>query len=158
MTEYNKAIRDKIPEIIKKSGFESKIQILSNEKFLIELEEKLKEELEEYNQSKSVEELADLLEVIERIAELKDVNLESLNKMKEQKAEKRGKFKKNLVLVETTKPNKTELPDGLPDGYYPHQCNRCSHEWVSKTKEPGTCSNQRCRSPYWNKERQIVPK
>jgi predicted house-cleaning noncanonical NTP pyrophosphatase (MazG superfamily) len=101
MTEYNKAIRDKIPEIIKESGFESKIEILSDEKFLIKLEEKLKEELEEYNQSKSVEELADLLEVIERIAELKGITLESLNNMKEQKSKERGKFKKNLFLLES---------------------------------------------------------
>ncbi len=38
-----------------------------------------------------------------------------------------------------------------------HQCNRCEYEWASKTKEPKTCANTKCKSPYWNKER-IFPK
>ena len=59
MTIYNKAIRDKIPEIIKESGNNCNIKTLSDEKFLIELEKKLDEELIEYHESKSVEELTD---------------------------------------------------------------------------------------------------
>ena len=34
-----------------------------------------------------------------------------------------------------------------------HTCNRCGYEWTSKTKNPQTCANKSCRSPYWNKER-----
>lgn len=34
-------------------------------------------------------------------------------------------------------------------------CNRCGYAWVM-TKTPGTCANQKCRSPYWNKER-VLP-
>ena len=59
MVIYNKAIRDKIPEIIKNSGNSSVVKNLSNEKFLVELEKKLKEEVEEYLENKSVEELTD---------------------------------------------------------------------------------------------------
>ena len=44
MVIYNKVIRDKIPEIIKNSGNSSVVKNLSNEKFLVELEKKLKEE------------------------------------------------------------------------------------------------------------------
>ena len=36
---------------------------------------------------------------------------------------------------------------------YDHSCNRCGYDWLSKTKSPGTCANQKCRSPYWNKIR-----
>ena len=59
MVIYNKAIRDNIPEIIKNSGNSSVVKNLSDEKFLVELEKKLKEEVEEYLENKSVEELTD---------------------------------------------------------------------------------------------------
>ena len=59
MVIYNKVIRDKIPEIIKNSGNSSVVKNLSDEKFLVELEKKLKEEVEEYLENKSVEELTD---------------------------------------------------------------------------------------------------
>lgn len=29
------------------------------------------------------------------------------------------------------------------------KCLRCSHEWMSKVKEPKRCP--KCKSPYWNK-------
>jgi len=101
MTIYNKAIRDKIPEIIKESDNNCNIKTLSDEKFLIELEKKLDEELIEYHESKSVEELTDLIEIIQRIAELKEIDNKTLQELQKQKAEKRGKFKKNLFLLET---------------------------------------------------------
>ena len=101
MTIYNKAIRDKIPEIIKESDNNCNIKTLSDEKFLIELEKKLDEELIEYHESKSIEELTDLMEIIQRIAELKGIDNKTLQELQKQKAEKRGKFKKNLFLLET---------------------------------------------------------
>ena len=69
--KYDKAIRDKIPDIIKKSGNSCNVKKLPDDEFLPELEKKLREEVEEYLESKSVEELADAIEVIYRIAELK---------------------------------------------------------------------------------------
>ena len=42
---HNKAIRDKIPEIIEKSGHSSNVKTLSDEEFLIEIEKKLSEEV-----------------------------------------------------------------------------------------------------------------
>ena len=34
-------------------------------------------------------------------------------------------------------------------------CSRCGHVWLAKNKNivPKTCANQKCRSPYWNKEK-----
>ena len=33
-------------------------------------------------------------------------------------------------------------------------CLRCGWEWFPvKDGEPKTCTNPKCRSPYWNKER-----
>ena len=37
--------------------------------------------------------------------------------------------------------------------YYRHECNRCDYVWYSKKEEPQVCANQKCNSPYWNKER-----
>ena len=75
MTKYHKAIRDKIPEIIKESGKNCNVKVLSDEEFLIELDKKLGEELKEYYESKSVDELADIVEVIQRIATLRGTSL-----------------------------------------------------------------------------------
>ncbi len=98
MEIYNKAIRDKIPEIIKASGKEPKTRKLPNAEFLSKLEEKLVEELKEYQDSKSPEELADILEVIYRIGQLKGSDLE---KIRIKKNQDRGAFEKNLFLIST---------------------------------------------------------
>ena len=81
MIYYNKAIRDKIPEIIKNSGNNCNVKKLTDDEFLIEIEAKLREELEEYFQSKSVEELADIIEVVNRISVLRGVSEEELEKI-----------------------------------------------------------------------------
>ena len=62
--KYNKAIRDKIPEIIQQSGHTAEIKKMTNEEFLIEIEKKLIEETEEYLKNKDPSELVDVLEVV----------------------------------------------------------------------------------------------
>ena len=98
--KYNKVVRDKIPEIIAESGKKSNIKQLDDTSFLAELEKKLIEEVNEYSESKDVEELADLLEVIYRISELRGVNSDELENIRRDKAEKRGKFASNLFLID----------------------------------------------------------
>jgi len=35
-------------------------------------------------------------------------------------------------------------------------CLRCGHSWEAESaKLPKTCPNPKCRSPYWNKPRQV---
>ena len=101
--KYNKVVRDKIPEIIAESGKKSNIKQLDDTSFLAELEKKLIEEVNEYSESKDVEELADLLEVIYRISELRGVNSDELDEIRRNKAEKRGKFDSNLFLIDAEK-------------------------------------------------------
>jgi len=103
MTLHNKAIRDKIPEIISESGKKCNTKQLDDESFLAEIEKKLIEEVNEYTESKDVEELADLLEVIYRISELRGINSVELDKIRKDKAEKRGKFDSNLFLIDSEK-------------------------------------------------------
>ena len=96
---YNKAIRDKIPEIIEAEGLRCEYKTLNDGEFLAHLEKKLEEEIKEYYQTKNVEELADLLEVIYRIIELRGVLLSEINEMRAKKNLERGAFSKNLFLV-----------------------------------------------------------
>jgi len=101
MTEYYKAIRDKIPKIIESSGNSCRTKTLSDDEFIVELEKKLNEEMSEYQETKSVEELADILEVIFRIAELRGTDNRTLEEIRKNKNENRGRFTKNLFLIDT---------------------------------------------------------
>lgn len=99
--EYNKAVRDKIPQIIQARGEKCEVKRLSDSEFLVELEKKLGEEVAEYQQSKTAEELADIIEVIRRISELKGIGIDNLENIRSRKAEQRGRFSNNLFLVRT---------------------------------------------------------
>jgi len=101
--QYNKAIRDKIPEIIQKDGYLCNVKTLSDEDFLEYLEKKISEEVAEYQNDKNPEELADILEVIYRVAQLRGVSKEELEKIRIKKSEERGGFDKNLFLIDTNK-------------------------------------------------------
>ena len=76
---------------------------MSDEKFLVEMEKKLSEEVAEYQNDKNPEELADILEVIYRIAKLKGISKEQLEKIRLDKVVKRGAFEDNLFLKDTSK-------------------------------------------------------
>ena len=60
----NKLVRDHIPEIIQSAGKSCTTEVLSDEDYLRMIDAKLDEELAEYHESGSIEELSDLLEVI----------------------------------------------------------------------------------------------
>ena len=96
--DYNKLVRDKIPEIIEATNKRSKIRILSDEEYIIKLNEKLDEELSEYQKNHSVEELVDLVEVIYAILKSKDISLEAFDKLRKEKNQKRGCFDKKILL------------------------------------------------------------
>ena len=95
---YNKLVRDKIPEIIENDGKTCTCSILSDEEYLKKLDEKLGEELAEYQESKSMEELADLLEVMRAVAAARGSSMEEVEKIRQEKARKRGGFEKKILL------------------------------------------------------------
>ena len=98
--KYHKLVRDKIPELIEKEGKESVCSILSDEVYLEFLDRKLSEELEEYLEDKSMEELADLLEVMMAVAKARGSSIEEVERIRQQKADKRGGFEKKILLEE----------------------------------------------------------
>lgn len=97
---YNKLVRDRIPEIIEADGKTCVTEVLSDEMYLQMLDAKLNEELAEYQESKSLEELADLLEVIQSVVTARGWSLEQLEQVRAEKASKRGSFSKKLMLKE----------------------------------------------------------
>ena len=98
--KYYKLVRDRIPEIIEANGQTCITETLSNEEYLRLLDEKLAEELAEYQASKSLEELADLLEVMRAVVKARGWTLEQLEQLRAEKATKRGRFEKKLMLKE----------------------------------------------------------
>lgn len=98
MKTYNKLVRDKIPSIIEKDNKTCKTSILNDEEYLSSLNTKLKEELNEYLESGSVEELADLEEVIRAILDFKNISYEEFEKIRKRKVLNRGAFQKKIFL------------------------------------------------------------
>lgn len=98
--EYNKLVRNKIPEIIENDNKKPIIEVLDDEKYKKQLDLKLQEELDEYIGSDNVEELADLVEVIYGILAYKNIDLKDFEDIRLKKAEKRGSFNKRILLKE----------------------------------------------------------
>lgn len=98
MKVYDKLVRDKIPEIIKKDEKEPLVEFIQGEELEDYLNEKLQEEVEEYIEDRTVEELADILEVIETIVKYKGLSMEQVEKIRLEKREERGGFEKGIRL------------------------------------------------------------
>lgn len=98
--QYNKLVRDRIPEIISAAGKTCTTEILSGEDYLRMLDAKLDEELAEYHKDQNIEELADLLEVLRAAAVARGYTLDELERARIEKAEKRGGFEKRILLKE----------------------------------------------------------
>ena len=97
--KFNKLVRDRIPEIIEKNGKKAVTRILNDEEYKIYLEKKLDEEVAEFHESKSIEELADILEVIYALSETCGTVTDFLAKWDE-KTKERGGFTKKILLEE----------------------------------------------------------
>jgi predicted house-cleaning noncanonical NTP pyrophosphatase (MazG superfamily) len=102
MKVYNKLIRDRIPEIIKKDGNTADIIILSEESFNQAIKQKLIEEATEVANAETRDdilgELADLQEVMDTIKQMYNINTLEVNTTQAVKALQRGKFEKKLFL------------------------------------------------------------
>lgn len=106
MQQYNKLVRDAIPEIIRQTGKECNFTILNESKYVSELKKKSYEELEEYmnshNDEEAIEELADLLEIIHALANTHGVSFKEVEEIRKRKASRRGGFSKRVFLVDVT--------------------------------------------------------
>ena len=98
--KYRKLVRDRIPAIIEAGGKACVWEVLPQEEYLRALDTKLEEELAEYQESKSIEELADLLEVIRAVAAARGCSWEQLEQIRQEKRDARGGFEKKILLLE----------------------------------------------------------
>ena len=96
---YHKLVRDKIPEIIAANGGKAEFRQLSDEEYIVCLEQKLDEEAGEYHRDKTPEELADILEVVYALAATAGCSREELMEIYRKKHETRGGFEKKLFLI-----------------------------------------------------------
>lgn len=95
---HNKLVRDKIPQIIKDAGKTPTIKILTDREYEEELTRKLQEELDEFKEDGSLEELADLQEVIDSILCHRNISNEEFYRIVNSKREKRGSFRDKIYL------------------------------------------------------------
>lgn len=99
--QYQKLVRDKIPEIIKNNNETPIIRTLNNKEYINELEKKLYEEYIEVLSAKGndkLEELADMLEVITALANTENKTLDDIIKIANNKKDKRGAFNDKIFL------------------------------------------------------------
>lgn len=131
---YNKLVRDKIPEIIELSGKTCTVETLTDEKYIAMLDAKLTEELAEYQESKSLEELADLLEVMGAVVKARGYTWEELTKVRKKKLEERGGFEKKILLKEVFE-NAISQAESKPSSQTKKQPSNAGKPWTEMEEE-----------------------
>lgn len=99
---YDKLVRDRIPEIIKKNGATPVTHVADTEEYWRRLKAKLEEEVAETLTETDIPgELADVLEVIHAICAAREISFADVERLREEKRQKRGGFTGRIVLEET---------------------------------------------------------
>jgi len=94
----NKLVRDKIPGMIIENGEMPDFRILDDDEFIEALNAKLREEVDEYLEDGSMEELADVLQVICTLSEMIGRGQRELEYLRDEKAVERGAFNSRAFL------------------------------------------------------------
>ncbi|MCL2928712.1 MAG: nucleoside triphosphate pyrophosphohydrolase [Trichodesmium sp. St19_bin2] len=104
--EYNKLVRDRIPEIILKSGIECETVTLSEIEYQQALRQKLIEEAQEAataNNADLVIEIADLLEVVDALLRSYGISHGRVRLEQDKKRASKGNFDNKTMLLWTEK-------------------------------------------------------
>lgn len=102
--EYNKLVRDRIPEIIRESGIECEIAVVSDEEYHQALRQKLIEEAAEVAEADGddlIAELADLYEVIDALMASYGISENCILNAQAKRRETRGGFTQKIMLLRT---------------------------------------------------------
>ena len=97
--DYDKLVRDRIPEIIESSGKRAVTRVAQDAEYLGYLRRKLLEEVDEYMAGGNVEELADIFEVISALGHQAGVPLSRLLEIADDKRQARGGFDGRILLI-----------------------------------------------------------
>ncbi len=95
---YNKLVRDLVPEHIEKLGKPLAYHIAGDSEYRQALWAKLDEELAELKAEASITELGDLLEVLYALADELGIERGELERHRAQRAIDRGEYKKRIIL------------------------------------------------------------
>jgi predicted house-cleaning noncanonical NTP pyrophosphatase (MazG superfamily) len=98
VTEYDKLVRDRIPEIVRENDEIPVTHVAEGEEYRTRLREKLCEEAEEFRESGDPAELADVMEVLAAIREAEDLDAAVVERLREEKTDERGGFADGVVL------------------------------------------------------------
>ncbi|ELZ02574.1 nucleoside triphosphate pyrophosphohydrolase [Natrialba asiatica] len=98
--EYDKLVRDNIPEIIEDNGDVPVTRTVSGDEYESYLRDKLREEVDEYLADRDADELADILEVVHALGHVEGVSRDELAERRERKADSRGRFDDGIVLTD----------------------------------------------------------
>jgi predicted house-cleaning noncanonical NTP pyrophosphatase (MazG superfamily) len=99
--KYNKLVRDKVPEVIKKNNQNPIIHLANDKEYWDKLKEKLVEEVNEFLRDCDKEgEIVDILEVIDAICKFKEFDKNKIENLKKEKAKEKGLFDKKIILDE----------------------------------------------------------
>ncbi|WP_373481113.1 hypothetical protein [Geminocystis sp.] len=102
MNQYQKLIRNKIPEIINSDSQKCQVKKLSNGEYKEALKQKLIEEAQEVltaNKDNLEEEIADVYEVIEAIIKANKLDKKAIAKVQKEKRKLKGKFDQKCFLI-----------------------------------------------------------
>ncbi len=97
---YDKLVRDRIPAVVEAAGKTPVTDRIPPKKMQEALDRKLREEVEEYLESHSAEEMADILEVLRGIAFHAGIDWNEIEEERRRKKEKRGGFEEGIRLIE----------------------------------------------------------
>ena len=96
MEQYNKLVRDKIPEILDAKGVRYEKWVAEEDEYRQELIRKLEEETDEFAQNPTIEELADVMEVVAALQALPEYA--HAEEVRKHKRAERGGFEKRIIL------------------------------------------------------------
>ncbi|MBC3803140.1 hypothetical protein GH808_01605 [Acetobacterium fimetarium] len=97
--EYNKLVRDKVPEIIRESGRACEYKILGQSEIRTALKDKLLEKAQVFMNSPSEDELSDIYELLETIVEAFDYEPLHIDYLKIQNKENKGSYSEKVFLI-----------------------------------------------------------
>ena len=101
--QYNTLVRDKIPEIIEKTGRHPEIRILENdEEMKHALINKLSEKTRTFAEKQTEDELSDLLSVVDAIVDIYDFEPMHMDYIKMQNNEQKGRYTSRVFLEAVT--------------------------------------------------------
>ncbi len=98
MIRYDKLVRDGIPAIIAADGKQCTTRVLDTYEYVVELRRKLQEEVQEFLEEPSIEELADILELVAALSETLGADMNAVTEAQTAKRQSRGGFADRIFL------------------------------------------------------------